>query len=174
MQINKCVLFGVLHWTALHACYPFPNLPCLQRANWWYATSLKLCIQNGQKLISLAWISLQLLYVLLICLEEVNSWKYPVYDVKKVPLLQHKPSCSSGTGLQTPHLQHWGVFWGGWGSSGTSSVEFRAKSRLSLPLLSNVSNSLFFETGNISLKKCNSQGGSYFITKNTDFGRQKI
>ena len=79
MQINKCVLFGVLHWTALHACYPFPNLPCLQRANWWYATFLKLCIQNGQKLISLAWISLQLLYVLLICLEEVNSWKYPIW-----------------------------------------------------------------------------------------------
>ena len=82
-------------------------------------------------------------------------------------------SCLSGTGLQTPHLHHWGVFWGGWDSSGTSTVEFR----LSLPLLSNVSNSLFFSKLWLetycaeSLKKCNSQGVSYFIRKNTDFDR---
>ena len=131
--------FGVLHRTALHS-----YLPCLPRANWRYAAFLKFSIQNGEKLISLAWISLQLLHIVLICRKEAYSCKYPIWCQEIPSLSQHKSSCLSRTGLQTPHLHHWGVFWGGWGFSGTSSVEFRAKSRLSLPLLSNLSNSHFF------------------------------
>ena len=119
---------------------PLPNLPCLQRANWRYAAFLKLSIQNGRKLISLAWISLQLVKDTSNMPRRGILLKLSYMLSRKAPFLQHKSSCLSGTGLQTPHLHHWGVFWGGWDSSGTSSVEFR----LSLPLLSNVSNSLFF------------------------------
>ena len=65
------------HYTLLS----IPNLLCLQRANWRhiYAAFLKISIQNGQKLISLAWISLQLLQILLICLKEEYSWKYHIW-----------------------------------------------------------------------------------------------
>ena len=157
--------FGVLHRTALHS-----HFPCLPRANWRYAAFLKFSIQNREKLISLAWISLQLLHIVLICLKEAYSWKYPIWCQEIPSLLQHKSSCSSGTGLQTPLgsvLRRVRFFF-------FSRISRKIEVISSLCLVTWVIVIFFFLAGNISLKKCNYRRVSYFIKKNTDFDCQKI
>ena len=123
---------------------PLPNLPYLQRANCRYAAFRKLSML---KLNSPAWISLRALIHTSSMSLSRHMFENTLYDVKQVTLLQHKFSCSSGIGLQTPHLHHWGELSGRAGSSGSLAVRCLAKSRLPLPMPSKVINNWsFFST----------------------------